>query len=127
MHARTTHLTGTTQQNRHSWSRWGIAWRMAIVAALGLALISSFPVQAKTFQCRAGDVRCLIAAITEANANQDGQNAIRLEAGTYTLVDVNNTTDGPNGLPSITRNLTITGAAKDVTILSEIAMRPYFV
>jgi hypothetical protein len=42
---------------------------------------------------------------------------IRLEAGTYVLVDVNNTTDGANGLPLIVRRLTITGAGVDLTTI----------
>jgi hypothetical protein len=65
-------------------------------------------------------VACLIAAIKEANAN--GQtNTIRLAAGTYTLTEVDNTTEGPNGLPSITSPLTITGAGADTTIIERQA------
>src|SRR5262249_12913955 len=56
--------------------------------------------------CTAGNVQCLIAAIGEANTN--GQtNKIQLEGGIYTLTNVDNDTDGPNGLPSITSTLTI--------------------
>jgi hypothetical protein len=59
---------------------------------------------------------CLIAAITAANAN--GQpNTIRLAGGPYTLTAVDNDTDGPNGLPSITSPLTIRGADGGTTIL----------
>jgi hypothetical protein len=87
---------------------------------LGLALVTPPPAHAKTFTCDAGDVDCLIAAITEANAN--GQtNTIRLAAGTYTLTEVDNTTEGPNGLPSITSPLTITGAGADTTIIERQA------
>ena len=57
--------------------------------------------EAATFQCGAGDVSCLIASITAAHSNGQ-QNAIILATGTYTLTTVHNTTDGPNGLPSIT-------------------------
>jgi hypothetical protein len=90
---------------------------MAIIVAFGLAsaLISS--VQAKTFHCPAGDVQCLIAAIAEVNASGKAKNRIDLEAGTYTLVDVNNLTDGANGLPSILGDLIIAGAGVDLTIL----------
>jgi hypothetical protein len=124
MYSRANHLTGMPLQGRHGW--WHITGSVAIIAALGLALPSPPTVQAKTFQCRAGDVRCLIAAINEANANRDKKNAIRLEAGTYTLVDIDNTTDGPNGLPSITSALTITGAEADLTVLELNVNAPSF-
>jgi hypothetical protein len=70
--------------------------------------------QAADFTCPAGDVACLIAAITTANGNGQA-NTITLAGGTfddpqaYTLMAVDNTTDGPNGLPSITSVLVITG------------------
>jgi len=84
---------------------------------LGLALLSPSTVQARTFQCRAGDVACLIESITQANAQPGSSHDIRLAAGVYTLTAVENETEGPNGLPSITRNLTIRGEGEDVTIL----------
>ena len=52
---------------------WRLSWRVAAIAALGLALAFPHGVQAKTFRCGAGDVPCLIAAINEANANGDSQ------------------------------------------------------
>ena len=42
---------------------------------------------------------------------------IVLDAGTYTLTAVDNTTDGPNGLPSVTSPLTLTGAGAETTSL----------
>jgi hypothetical protein len=81
---------------------------------------------AKTFHCPAGDVACLIAAITTANASGSNTNQIRLEAGVYPLTDVNNDTDGPNGLPSITSPLTIRGAGADTTILERAGEAPRF-
>jgi len=42
---------------------WGIAGSVTAVAVLGLALALPQPVQAKTFNCGAGDVPCLIDAI----------------------------------------------------------------
>jgi predicted outer membrane repeat protein len=72
-----------------------------------------------------GDVACLIDAITEANKNGE-MNTITLEAGTYTLTAVNNTTNGPNGLPVITSTLTITGAGADATIIERQASAPPF-
>ena len=97
---------------------------------LGLALTLPHLAQAKIFYCGAaggtGDVKCLIDAIHEANANGE-KNTIRLKAGTYTLTDVDNTTpDGPNGLPSITSPLTIKGEGADTTILERASSAPVF-
>src|SRR5262245_48642030 len=102
---------------------WPLAWPVTAVAALGLALVLPPEVQAKTFHCGAGDVPCLIEAINAANANGT-KNTIRLEAGTYTLTAVDNNTDGPNGLPSVTSPLTIQGDGADATILERAAVAP---
>jgi hypothetical protein len=110
-------------ERRQRW--WLSAWGVAAAVALGLALTSPHAVQAKTFRCRAGDVRCLMDAINEANANRQ-KNTIRLAAGTYLLTTVDNTTEGPNGLPSITSTLTITGAEADTTIIERQASAPPF-
>jgi hypothetical protein len=84
------------------WRRWWCKpWRVAAVAALGLALAFPHTGQATVFHCGAGDVQCLIDAINTANANGE-KNTIRLAAGTYTLTAVDN--GGPfdaNGLPVI--------------------------
>jgi hypothetical protein len=99
--------------------RW---WRgiTCCVVLLGLLSLAPPSAQAATFLCAAGDVTCLIDRINEANANGQA-NTIILEAGTYTLPGVNNTTDGNNGLPSITSTLTIQGQGPgqgiDATIL----------
>jgi hypothetical protein len=77
-------------------------------------LLPVHPVQAADFPCPSGDVACLIAAINTANTNGE-ENTIALEAGTYTLPDIDNVTDGPNGLPSITSTLTITGVDAPTT------------
>src|ERR671923_2430919 len=71
---------------------------------LGLPRHSPAPVGECT--CAAGDMACLIDAINQANANGEA-NTITLEAGTYPLTEVNNTTDDPNGLPSVTGVLII--------------------
>jgi hypothetical protein len=119
MHARTTLPTRTTRQDRHGWSRWHLTWSFAIVVGLGLALLSPSTVQARTFQCRARDVACLITSITQANVQPGPRHEIRLEAGTYTLVDAyeKDLTAGWSGLPSITGNLTIRGAGADLTVI----------
>ena len=81
---------------------------------------------ARVLQCSAGDVGCLIAAITRANAADD-PTTIRLEAGTYTLTAVHNTTAfGPNGLPSIIGAITLTGAGADTTVIERAAGAPPF-
>ena len=109
------------------WRCWGrYPWRGAAVTVLGLALALPHLAQARTFYCDAGDVKCLIDAINQANANGE-KNTIRLKAGTYTLTDVDNTTpDGPNGLPSITSPLTIKGEGADTTILERASSAPVF-
>ncbi len=100
----------------------GQARRIALCVAatasivLGLAMVQ--PGQAATFTCVAGDVQCLIIAINHANSNGQPQNTILLEAGTYTLTNVDNDTDGPNGLPSITSTLSITGAGAGLTVIT---------
>src|SRR5262249_19547821 len=103
---------------------WGITGSVTAMTVLGLALASP-PVQAETFTCGAGDVSCLIAAVNVANANGH-KNTIRLEAGRYTLTDVDNDTDGPNGLPSITSHLAIKGASADMTSVARASGAPNF-
>jgi hypothetical protein len=117
MHSRTNQLTGTPRQSRHGGRH--LLWRAVAVAALGLMLGIPHPAQAKAFHSGAGDVPCLMAAITAANANGK-KNTIRLAAGTYTLTDVDHTTDGPNGLPSITSTLTIRGAGAETTTIESM-------
>jgi hypothetical protein len=121
----------TSAQARRSKRRvhWSACLLAAALAIYGLA--TSPPVQAKTFHCRAGDVSCLIAAINEANANRQKKNTIRLEAGTYTLTAVDNTTaENPlpvaNGLPVITSSLTITGQRAEMTIIERDTSAPLF-
>ena len=124
---RTEHLQQHTRPGeRRLW--WPLAWQVAAVAALGLALALPLSVQAKTFRCRAGDVPCLIAAINAANANGEA-NTIRLAAGTYTLTEADNGFSlGANGLPVITSPLTITGRGAETTIIEreQVANVPRF-
>jgi hypothetical protein len=99
---------------------------MTLAAALLRTWMAPHLTQAKTFHCGAADTQCLIASITEANTNGQKTNSIRLEAGTYTLTAVNNTIDRPNGLPSATSTLTITGEGADITILKAPFSVPFF-
>jgi hypothetical protein len=100
-----------------------------LVCSIGITLMLALTVtgyaQANTFNCNAGDIQCLITAINDANAN--GQpNTIRLAAGTYTLTSVDNTTDGANGLPSITSTLTIEAAGTDPATVTRLSTAPSF-
>jgi hypothetical protein len=106
-------------------------WRTRLVVSL-LVVLSGLlglprpsPAHVAEFTCAAGDVACLIEAITQANSTGVAS-TITLEAGTYTLTAVDNTTDGPNGLPSVTSVVTIQGAGPDATILEREASAPAF-
>jgi hypothetical protein len=103
--------------------RW---WRGVACCGLLLGLVSLVsPSQAADFACASGDVACLIDAINQANANGEA-NTITLEAGTYTLTAVDNTTDEANGLPSVSGTITIKGVGVDATILERDASAPFF-
>jgi len=94
--------------------RW---WRTLPWVMLLMSLVSRVPLsRAADFTCTAGDRICLIDAIKQANANGEA-NTLTLDVGVYTLGVVDNETDGPNGLPSITSPLTITGAGAHSTII----------
>src|SRR5262245_25587618 len=94
--------------------RWclGIAWAGLLLSLVSLVQLG----EARDFACTAGGVACLIDALNQANANGEA-NTITLDVGTYSIGTVDNDTDGPNGLPSITSALTITGAGANSTII----------
>jgi uncharacterized repeat protein (TIGR01451 family) len=96
---------------------------MAGAAALLVALAG--PLHAAVFNIPSGDVAALIAAITTANANSEAD-TINLAAGVYTLVTVNNTDDGPSGLPSIKGAITIRGAGANATTIERAPGGPAF-
>jgi hypothetical protein len=98
---------------------------VSIAAVLIGTLVPSQPGQAGEFICASGDAACLIEAIRAANANGEA-NTITLEAGTYPLNMVDNNTDGPNALPSITSVLTLQGTGADVTVIERAAGTPAF-
>ena len=106
-------------------------WRMRPVVSLlvvlsgPLGLPRPSPAHVVEFTCAAGEVACLIEAINQANANGEAT-TITLEAGTYTLTAINNTTDGANGLPSVTGVVTIQGAGADATVIERDASAPGF-
>src|SRR5262245_28741489 len=79
----------------------------------------------QTLRVGPGMLSCLINAINMANANGEA-NTITLRAGTYTLAAVDNNTNGPNSLPSVTSVLTIKGARGATTILERDVSAPPF-
>jgi hypothetical protein len=96
--------------------------RMFFIAAL---MLSAGVAYSADFNCAAGDVNCLIVSIQIANGNgQD--NTIFLEAATYTLTAVNNNTEGPNGLPSITGRMTIRGPSGSGSTIQRDSTAPEF-
>lgn len=73
---------------------------LLLVLAAGW-LLATPASQAATFTIPCGDVAALITAIDTANSNNQ-PDTIDLATGcTYTLTAVHNTTDGPNGLPTV--------------------------
>jgi hypothetical protein len=102
----------------------GIVRMISLPTLVVFILAIPLVVQAKTFQCRGGDVACLITAINQANAQPGKKHEIRLAAGTYTLTAVNNESADGTGLPSITKDITIRGAGASTTIVERASDRP---
>src|SRR5262245_59929751 len=103
--------------DRGRWPAGMLVTGLVLVVLVG-GLGRARPSQAADFSCAAGDVACLIKAITTANANGEA-NTITLAAGTYRLTAADNFIDGvPTGLPSITSTLTISGPRARSTIIS---------
>jgi predicted outer membrane repeat protein len=71
------------------------------------SVVSSNPI-ACTHNVTASSTSSLISAIVSANASST-PSTICLGGGTYNLTAVNNSDESPNGLPSITKNITIIG------------------
>ena len=125
MHPHAHHPRATPRPgSRRRWPSRARSGVLAVAALVGV-LVTSRLVSGADFACAAGDVACLIAAITTANANGEA-NTITLAAGIYTLTAVDNTTDGPNGLPSVTSTLTLTGGGAERTIIERAASAPAF-
>ena len=87
---------------------------VVIATSFALLLAPPRPARAATFTVPSGDVRALIAAIKQANTTTE-PDTIVLQPGTYTLRAVDNDTNGPNGLPSITSVVIITGSGSPIT------------
>ncbi len=100
----------------------GLSTILLILSNLAL----SSPVDAATFRVASGDITALIAAIHNANQVAEEDHTIHLEAGNYQLHEVNNTINGPNGLPSITSHLTLIGKGAEVTTIRRAPTSPDF-
>jgi hypothetical protein len=82
------------------------------------------PAIAETIECGSGDVQCLIAAVSQANADPK-KTIIYLVGGTYLLTNIDNVTNGPNGLPSIVTPIKIESGEEGAT-LARAADAPEF-
>ncbi len=95
--------------------RRSVGRNVTMLMALALGLSGARGVYAATIAvttCAAAD---LIAAINAANTNA-GVDVIELPPGcTYTLTAVDNTTNGPNGLPVVTDSVVINGHGSTIT------------
>jgi hypothetical protein len=115
----------TSRGNSGRWWRVALMVQAWLVIWVGWLLTTPHPGHAAAFSCAADDVACLIAAISAANANRE-ENTITLAAGTFTLTTVDNDTDGPNGLPSVTSVLTIRGVEAETTVIERASDAPGF-
>ena len=108
------------------WRHRGYSLRLAVTIGIVWGVMSGLTSpQAATFKIPAGDVDSLIAVINTANGNGE-DDTIKLAAGTYTLTEVDNDTDGPNGLPSIISTIAIQGADDGSTIINRNEGAPQF-
>jgi hypothetical protein len=101
-----------TREDGHvntSRSRFLRTWRLLAILALLALHLAVAPVTgaAAPITVANGDVAGLIAAITTANGT--GQEIHLAANGSYLLTNVDNTDDGPTGLPIIAGNVTIYG------------------
>ncbi len=100
--------------------------RLPIVVSIVFFFGTVGSVHGADFFCSSGDVTCLIASINEANG-RPGTHTINLESGIYTLETVDNSTDGANGLPSITGSIEIKASADNPpTVIEKGITSPSF-
>src|SRR3954453_12538148 len=95
--------------------------RGAALLAAGSTVLGAADAHAATITVAAGDTLGLIAAIDTANgtpAADTGQ-----ISGTYTFTTANNSWYGPNALPAITTDVTVTGTATGTLIRASNATR----
>ena len=94
-------------------------FRLTMSILLVAIVVLSFEIlsiNAAEFNVSAGNIYALIEAINTANSNGE-DDTINLKASVYSIKDIDNDTDGPNGLPSIISNITINGEGKETTII----------
>jgi hypothetical protein len=82
--------------------------------AAGISFCFGVTGWAATFDIADGDVAALIAAVNTANVNGEADTINLSAGGTYILTVVDNTTNGENGLPSITTEITINGSGATI-------------
>lgn len=82
------------------------ASRLIVAAAI---LVTGATTRAEIFNIADSDEAGLIQAINDANANAEADEINLAPGSIYTLTVVDNSTDGDNGLPSITTEITING------------------
>jgi hypothetical protein len=115
------------QESSGGWSRLLVGMQGMASTIFMLAVLQ--PADAAVFDIPSGDVLALIMAIHTANGN-DEDDTITLEAGTYTLTEVDNEPADPfggaNGLPVIASGMTINGADAANTIIARDASAPPF-
>ena len=99
--------------------------RLTLEALENRLALSTFNLAIDPASKLAGADAELISAINTANSNGQA-NTINLAAGVYTLVSVNNVSDGANGLPVITSTLTIKGAGPKRTIVERSENSSHF-
>jgi hypothetical protein len=112
------HTQGLSGQGGRGLWRAAVLGSVPAVAELVCASLVCQLVHAADFACSSGDVHSLIDAINTANAHG--------EANTITLAAVDNTTDGPTGLPSATSPLTLAGTGAEATIIERASSAPPF-
>lgn len=91
------------KKNNIFWRDWAIGLGVFLVTGISVPMS-----QAAVFDISCGAVE-LINAINTANADAAADVINLTAACTITLMDVHNTTNGRNGLPSITTDITING------------------
>src|SRR5262249_7611103 len=90
---------------------------LASLVAVGLVEAATIPVPC--------DAEALRAAIGTANSNGEANTLLLAANCTYTLSEVDNTTEGPNGLPVITGSITISGGEAVIERSSELGAPPF--
>ena len=90
------------------------SWQFSVMVSLIVLTIvfsMNIPGSGHATEFFVNDVNKLISAINSANDEfiHPGPDTVNLSLGTYILTNMDNVTDGPNGLPSISSAITING------------------